>query len=368
MGLLDQILQQGRAGPTDNSVCGPLSLSPFVPDCPLGLVCFTAACEAHNNCYGTCGISKTACDQSFLESMLTICTVTFPPLGREGQQCHTLALLYWLAVATLGQSAYDATQEAVCPPVLGICCLPDRECVQHLELADCESQGGVFVFDETCTTFPCLSPPNDDCADAEEVCAPPQFDPDVGTCTGDPTEPCSLTDQDCSDGSACVPLFVEEFRCRVPTDNRLATTDGPPAGGACAASGENAFQADVWYTYVAACSGRLIVRMCDEPRYDAMLAVYGNDEPGTECPCPADDTLLLQCDDDFCGRGSVAAVVLDGIREGACLTIRVGGWSEAGTAVTARQDLSELDILLRCEPREASEPGPAPSEPPSASP
>jgi len=164
-----------------------------------------------------------------------------------------------------------------------------------------------------------------------------------------PRTACQLLAPDCSDGSACVAVSRNDYRCSLLSDNRIATSDGPPAGGDCSRSGADSFQADVWYSYVAPCTGRLTIRMCDLPRYDSMLAVYTFGNPDGLCACPTDNAQLLQCNDDFCGPVSTSAVIIDRVLKDTCYTIRVGGWSLQGTATSASQGVSELDIVLECE-------------------
>jgi len=105
----------------------------------------------------------------------------------------------------------------------------------------------------------------------------------------------------------------------------------------------------VWYEYIAPCDGTLTIRMCDAITYDAMLAVYSTNTPDATCTCPTDDSLLLECNDDFCGSSStVSGVTIEGVTTGACYTIRVGGWSGNGTETNTSRGISEIDIGVIC--------------------
>jgi hypothetical protein len=353
--LLIEAADNKRDHSGENGVCGPIELAPLIPDCPLDLVCFTSACEAHNKCYGTCGASRAVCDMQFFQDMTTICETTYAVGDANLTLCRSSAFAYWLAVTTLGQEPFDASQATGCgtadgfPFAQGACCTTSDGCDDTGGQEDCVAAGGAFVPLAFCDELECALPANDDCADSEVVCEDQPDPTDRGWCEDDPDNECSVAQQDCPDGSACIADPLNGYRCTVETDNRLAATDGPEAGAACLESGQDSFQADIWYRYVAPCSGRLTVRMCGWADYDAMLAVYGSNRPGDSCGCPTDNSDLLECDDDFCGGGSASAVVIDGAVEGACYTIRVGGWSWDGTESGTRQGTSELDIRMRCE-------------------
>lgn len=358
--LFEQSVNDPFGPASINRACGPIAVAPIIPDCPLDLVCFTPACELHNACYGRCDATKAGCDSAFLEDLMTICTRRFLFDGGDRRTCQTLAVTYWLAVATLGKGAFESTQEEACfdtefpPSTAGVCCRPDESCDDSGSQGDCDGSEDTFFPGAECEGFECDAPVNDDCDDAPTICQ--NIDPnDDGQCLGDHQQSCSVEEQNCPDLTECAAEPAGEVSCIVETDNRLATTDGTKAEGSCLQSGEDSFQADVWFDYVAPCSGRLTIRMCGQPNYDAMLAVYGTHDPNGVCACPDDNGSLLECDDDFCAGGSVSAVFVDGVVENACYKIRVGGWSSEGTADNARQGQSELDIVMRCDRVEADQ-------------
>jgi hypothetical protein len=358
--LLVQAIEDTTVDSTENGVCGPIEFAPLIPDCPFDLVCFTTACETHNLCYGTCGASKTACDDQFYQDMSLICNGAFTIRDPELDVCRSLAITYWLAVATAGEEAFNASQDTACGTANfapGACCSADGFCDDSGVQADCDAVGGAFVPYTPCSQLDCERPANDDCQAARAICED-QTDPaDLGWCEDAPDTECSVLQQDCPDGSSCLAYPLTEYRCIVETDNLLATTDGPDAGGGCLEAGSQSFQADVWYRYFAPCDGRLTARMCGQPTYDAMLAIYGTNQPDEACLCPINNDNLLECDDDFCGPASAPAVVVEDIVEGGCYTIRVGGWAWDGTRNGARQGISELDIRVRCDDSSSPEPG-----------
>ncbi|MBI4717762.1 MAG: hypothetical protein HY763_08170 [Planctomycetes bacterium] len=205
----------------------------------------------------------------------------------------------------------------------------------------------------------CPTPANDECANATPVCMGQTPDPSLGECDDGVSyidEVCSTALEDCTyPWWSCLPRpGVETFRCRVPADNCLALTDGPnTAGTSCEGSGLNSFQADVWYEYVAPCTGRMAVGTCTDPSFDGMLQVFGSNAPGQSCACPLDNSQSLKCNDDgYCiAAANTGTLSLDVVRDG-CYLIRVGGWAgvNGSTPETASCGQTELSIGLLCDP------------------
>ena len=95
--------------------CGPgTALGVLVPECPLGLTCFTPACNNHDWCYTTCGADKTDCDDAFYADLLALCQQELSDDALGLQTCESLAYIYWQAVARFGQSFFDEAQEYHC--------------------------------------------------------------------------------------------------------------------------------------------------------------------------------------------------------------------------------------------------------------
>jgi hypothetical protein len=104
----------GPCNPVPNG-CGPNGwLSAVVPECPLGLPCFTPACNGHDICYSTCGSDRRACDAAFYRDMLSICADSLAPGGRTYERCRDVAYIYWLAVDAFGQPYFAGGQQEVC--------------------------------------------------------------------------------------------------------------------------------------------------------------------------------------------------------------------------------------------------------------
>jgi hypothetical protein len=76
-----------------------------VPD-QIGSVSFTDACNWHDRCYGTCGLSQGYCDRGMLAKTREAC-------GDDGV-CTGIAKVYFLGVATFGGDAYRDGQRDSC--------------------------------------------------------------------------------------------------------------------------------------------------------------------------------------------------------------------------------------------------------------
>ncbi len=107
-------------------------------------------------------------------------------------------------------------------------------------------------------------------------------------------------------------------------NTRNTTTDGPPhPGSACDVGGSNTIDNDVWFDYTATCSGVLAASTCGTADFDTRVAVYDG------CACPVSDANLLTCSDDALGCGNTSEAVVNGVFQGACYKIRVGGTNGA---------------------------------------
>ncbi len=75
----------------------------LVPNGISGIYDFTSACNNHDDCYGTAGSSKSACDLQFAIELRDSC---------DGAICSFFAELYAWAVEVFGGGAFNAAQEA----------------------------------------------------------------------------------------------------------------------------------------------------------------------------------------------------------------------------------------------------------------
>jgi hypothetical protein len=362
----NESLREVLASRSAGQACGDVR-AVLIPQCPVPAVCFTSACDSHDLCYATCGESRTACDIRFYADLVALCLESLPLQDPDLQACLTAASLFWAAVDQFGEGPFEETQtDNGCkdpnPQIIpGACCGGGEQpvCTEADSLSECAFDN-IFIPRFTCAEVAerfggCPVPVNDDCSERSLVCAEPYPDGDAGWCereleAEDPIRFCSLAAQDCEFGVPCLPLGRPAFRCRVFADNRLATTDGPAAGGDCASSGEDSFQFDVWYEYVAPCTGTLSIRMCEATFYDSMLAVYGPPDTSGICACPRDQQNLLACDDDSCfGVSSPSVLAVPAVQEGGCYVIRVGGWFSADTEFSTGRGAAQLNIGLLCD-------------------
>lgn len=335
-----------------------------VQDCPFPPACFTTACTSHDDCYGTCGADRAACDAIFLEDMFAACSDAFFFYDTLYLPCRYTALSYLTAVREFGDRAYrDSQAHCFVEPEIrvGACCQVGDPpiCDDDVSEFDCPALA-LFFADTTCenlvaTTGGCPVPVNDDCNSLLDSCIGQAPLPDWGRCEGDELIDgggvCSISLQDCANRRLCVSTALSTFRCLVDVDVRLATTDGPSDVGECSTPEESNFQSDVWFEYSIPCSGTLAIRMCGlgDELFDSMLAVYGSMEVGNDCTCPTGSETLLACDDDYCGGGSQSGVTIHDLVEGACLLIRVGAWSGNGSIGGAFRGSGMLDIGMFCQ-------------------
>ena len=95
--------------------CGPGIVGDIVfPDNWFGWYNFKSACGEHDNCYATCGSSKTKCDDDFLRNMLEECS-TLTPNSYWRNHCEGMAYFYYRGVISIfGKWAYDDAQKKAC--------------------------------------------------------------------------------------------------------------------------------------------------------------------------------------------------------------------------------------------------------------
>jgi len=189
-------------------------------------------------------------------------------------------------------TSQDANHNGVPDECQGACCTCSQ-CLD-LSLAECTTLGGRF-------------------SGLSVLCGAP------GSCT--PTIPAN-------DNCAQATVLPSEPTVSVPFDNRCASSDGP-TDVPCPASQPS--YPDLWYKYVAPCTGTVTASLCNTTNFDSIMDVYGG---GAVCPCPTTSAGLITCGDDTCGISGGPSQVSFNVSAGACYTIRVSGWSgSTGTGV-----------------------------------
>ncbi len=91
-----------------------------------------------------------------------------------------------------------------------------------------------------------------------------------------------------------------------------ATTDGPDETG-CSFSSPTQIGADIWYKFIANCTGTATVGVCGAS-FDTRMAAY--------VACPTAPGQMLACNDDFCGSASQVSFP---VTSGTIYRVRVGG-------------------------------------------
>lgn len=205
-----------------------------------------------------------------------------------------------------------------CPQIIGACCDDSTNiCTDNVLLEDCIPFGSRFVVNGTCGDLD-----------------PPCGTTDLGACclgSGScqdltPTECSQINgnwfEGDCASSSCpaandhCVDAQIVTSDGLYPFSTINADTDGPfdSPGGLCT----NVNQ-DVWFRYVASCTGEVTVATCSSTNYDSALSVYQG------CFCDGNMGPMLACANDGCGPDVDDATLSFAAVEGNCYLIRVGG-------------------------------------------
>jgi serine protease len=96
-----------------------------------------------------------------------------------------------------------------------------------------------------------------------------------------------------------------------------ASTDGPSEPGACADGGFAQLDRDIWFKYLANCTGTATVSVCGAT-FDTKIAIY------TSCPSGPGESIA--CNDDFCGTSSQVTFP---VSFNTLYRIRIGGKNNA---------------------------------------
>lgn len=123
--------------------CGPFFLGPAVPlfaNCfrirvaGEGItICFTCPCNVHDDCYGTCGTIKEACDGTFLDGMMAECAAVLGD-GPEAEPCRNRAALYHALVTAAGDLSFNRAQR--------LCGEPDGKAIRGIAYPQTSSRDG----------------------------------------------------------------------------------------------------------------------------------------------------------------------------------------------------------------------------------
>ncbi len=163
--------------------CGPQGmLGVLVPDCPMGLACFTSACNDHDVCYRTCGSVKSDCDALFLQELTAGCHNRYAESDPKLARCVELASVYVRAVELFAHSAFETDQYRGC-----FCSASEPEAGLPVRVSE-----GVSIVDY---------------ADADGDLLPDEWEIAVGL---DPTDPSDRDEDFDSDGLINLEEFIHE--------------------------------------------------------------------------------------------------------------------------------------------------------------
>jgi len=113
-----------------------------------------------------------------------------------------------------------------------------------------------------------------------------------------------------------------------PFTNVGATTNGPTVTG-CNSGGYEQIGSDIWFSYMATCTGPLNVSTCGTANFDTKIAVYGPGFIGASCPSSNQflSGVLLGCNDDASGCSGWTSDLTVNVTAGNNYRIRVGGFN-----------------------------------------
>ena len=243
-------------------------------------------------------------------------------------------------IAFLNTECADIT----CPEILGACCDDTTGfCTDNVDLFDCFAGGGRFDPNATCFT---LDPP---CGtvDLGACCQ------DAGVCTEETPTDCSLlagvwvagncvTAQCPPPNDLCDNAIVIGDNAIIPFSNINANSDGPldSPGGICTNINQ-----DVWFRYIAPCTGTATIATCVATDFDSAIQVYDG------CFCDEDLGPVLACDNNSgCAGGGDDAQVSFTVAEGECYLVRVGGAGMAEGEGTLIVGCVEAGLGACCNP------------------
>jgi hypothetical protein len=96
-----------------------------------------------------------------------------------------------------------------------------------------------------------------------------------------------------------------------------SSTDGPDEPALCNVGGYTQIGNDVWFKWLAACTGNATISLCGSS-YNAKMAVY--------IGCPSSPNSAIACNDNFCG--SSPSITLP-VNQGTLYRIRIGGFNNS---------------------------------------
>jgi len=241
-------------------------------------------------------------------------------------------------IAAVNAECADIT----CPEILGACCDDTMgTCTDNVNLFDCFAVGARFDANATCFTLEpaCGTTDVGACCQEDSICTeatPTECSMLAGLwLAGDClTAACPAPNDLCQDAIVIGPDAI------IPFSNLNANTDGPldSPGGVCT----NVNQ-DLWFRYVAPCTGTATISTCVATDFDSAIQVYDG------CFCGDQLGPVLTCDNNTGCVGDDAQVQFT-VTEGECYLVRVGGSGLAEGDGTLIVGCVPADLGACCNP------------------
>ncbi len=250
----------------------------------------------------------------------------------DGGSCADVDAATCAAAGGTSQGTGTDCASADCGGDLEACCFAGGSCAE-LEASDCGAAGGASQG----TGSNC---DNVNCADTEACCFDAGLcaDLDSLTCAGTGGEGqgvgTSCAGTDCPggvDNDNCADAF-DIFDGSSSFSTIDATTDGPTLPPECDEGFGVSMVNDIWYHYVATCTGSALFTTCNTADFDTRLAAY----EGTACPPPD----LVGCNDDGDGCGGFTSLLQIDVTQGIVYKLRIGGFDGSGSG----------SIVVACAP------------------
>ena len=106
-------------------------------------------------------------------------------------------------------------------------------------------------------------------------------------------------------------------------DTTNATNSPNALPSNCNEGGGTTIVKDVWYLFIAPCTGNVTISACNAATFDSKIAVYAS-------TCPTGGSAVIACSDNSSGCGTTSAVTFSAAQN-AVFYVRVGGATAGGT-------------------------------------
>jgi len=112
-----------------------------------------------------------------------------------------------------------------------------------------------------------------------------------------------------------------------PFNTGGATNSAPTIAASCTDGAGSAINKDLWFRYVADCTGTATISTCGAASFDTRIVVYN------AFSCPTATSTVLACNDDASGCGTASSLTLN-VTQDSLYLVRIGSKSNVGGAGT----------------------------------